>query len=150
METFEKHKIEDVTLNDLINSAATFKAREAGYFGKAKLQEEEIGVFGAAMSDIQETTAKLADKKITAEEAKEEIKWTLWTVVKTYLHGLVDILVEPIAIQIKLVVPIFSKVIDGVKEFVKVKIVDYAVDKVREYGTKLFNWGKQKLSYLVD
>ncbi|MGD0283251.1 MAG: hypothetical protein ABSB95_12920 [Dissulfurispiraceae bacterium] len=132
-------------LIDLINSLASFKAKEAGFFGKAKLDTEDIGVFGAAISDVQETSARYLAKEINREEAKEELQDTISAAVKTFLHGIADKALTPVAEFFKEKWPAFSVAIEGAKEFVKQNAVDFVVDTVKEGVGKVINVIREKL-----
>lgn len=136
---------EDELSVDLINSLAAYKAKEAGVFGRVKLETEDIGILGAAMTDAQKTSARFLSNEISREETKEELKETIFTTVRTFLNNLADKVLDPVADLFKNKWPVIGQVIDSAKEYIKKTFVDVVVDKAKEIGTRIFNSIKEKL-----
>ncbi len=138
-------EFEDELSVDLINSLAAYKAKEAGAFGRAKLETEDIGILGAAMTDVQKTSSRFLSNEISREEAKEEFKETIFTTVRTFLNKYADKVLDPIAEIVKNQWPAITKIIDSAKEFIKKALVEVAADKLEEIGNKVSNFIKEKL-----
>lgn len=141
----EREDLKNEIEMDYINALATYKAKEAGAFGRIQMETEEIGIFGAAMSDVQKTIARFLLKEISKEEAKEELKQTAFTAVKTLITTVAHKAIDSVATFLKIKLPALSSVIEAGKEFVKREIVEKVVDKVVETGKKAVNWIKEKL-----
>lgn len=132
----------DQFVKDLINALAVYKAKEAGVFGQVKLEAEEIGVIGAATTDIQDTSIKYINAEISKENAIAETKSALATTVSIFIKTMVDKAIDPIAEVIKTKIPALAKVIDVTKEWIKTYIT---VEKIKETGRRVSNWVREKL-----
>lgn len=141
----EHKEFEDELPDDLINSLAAYKTKEAGAFGRAKLETEDIGILGAAMTDVQKTSSRFLSNEISKEEAKEEFKEIIFTTVRTFLNNLADKAMDPIAELFKNKMPAINQVVDSAKEFIKKALVEVVIDKAKEIGNRAFNFIKEKL-----
>lgn len=134
---------------DLINALALYKAKEAGAFGRTKIETQEIGTMGGLMTDVQTTLVGLDSGQITKSQAKEAIKESIETTIKIFIKRAAFKAVDAIAEFAKQKIPLLTPVIDAAKEFIKRSVIDKAVDKVVEVGkavvNKVGNFLKEKL-----
>ncbi len=150
MEQIEKGDQQKEQALDYINALATYKAREAGVFGREEIKAEIVGVYGAAMTDVAKTSLRFLSGESTKEEAKEEIKQTAETAARTMIQKFAEVAVDGVAAFIKSRLPILSVVINVAKEFVKKTVIGKVVDKVVEGGKKLLNAAKEKFKRLFQ
>lgn len=119
---------------DLINAFALYKAKEAGAFGRAKLETQEVGTIGGLVTDVQLTLSKLNEGQITKNQAKEAIKQSIETTIKISIKKAAFKAVDAVAEYANQKIPVLRPVIDATKEFVKNTIIDKVVDKAVEVG----------------
>ncbi|MEJ5301334.1 MAG: hypothetical protein WHS38_10135 [Thermodesulforhabdaceae bacterium] len=141
-EPVEEFEREERSL-DLINSLAVYKAKEAGFFGRENIDAEDAGIIGATVTEFQKTTTQLVSGEISREQAKSELEEVISTSVKCFINRVAGAVLDVAATVIKNRIPILGKVIDGVKEFVKTKVVGYVADKVATAAKKVFGFFKK-------
>lgn len=132
---------DNITEGDIVNSLALKKAKESGVLDNDELSDKEIGILGAANSDVEATLSDYNDNKISEDVAKEEIRQYVDSSFIAIAATGYDIVANTVVNFIYSFSPTIAQVVNAASLFVRDNIILKAAGIVQG----AINWIKEKI-----
>jgi hypothetical protein len=138
----------DKRVIDMINAGAYYSANQAGVYGKPNMDIAQMGIAGAASTDMMESELALQNGKINRQQYEEQIantyRATAEAVIANYINMGIDVVKTFVEAKLPILIPIVEPVVAVIKTY-----INPVVSKVVDGGRKTFNWIKDKLKKLL-
>ncbi|MGC8720349.1 MAG: hypothetical protein ACP5TY_10135 [Thermodesulforhabdaceae bacterium] len=141
MEGNEQKKKYEISIIDLVNALALYKANQAGIYGTDNMSARSIGNMAGIMTDIMIAREAYKSQEITADEYKDHVKEAVVTGAVVFVETAIKVGLNVID-TVSNFIPALKPVATVARKFVD-RVIDRVVEKVRETAEKVYDWGKK-------